>query len=164
MILERVVAGVRGFTVVAGAAGVWLWILLAYPFTFRAWWSGLAFAVLLAAFLAPVAVLVALLRAVHVVRTLPARTAELNQKRRAGTARLGTSASAGPPRRRLWGVGKALYELWSLVYESRDMLLEYTALARLATPATLLVVLGAGLLSLLIMAAAALGTVLVMVF
>ena len=43
-------------------------------------------------------------------------------------------------KQRAWTLGRALFDLWALVIDSRGVLLQYAGMVRLANPASLMVV------------------------
>ena len=70
----------------------------------------------------------------------------LVEKTKEGKDRLAAAASSVSrgtdisKKRRAWGRGRALLNLWALVIDSKGMLLQYAGMVRLANPASLAVV------------------------
>ena len=138
-----ILKGIWLFTLATALSAVLLWGWLFTPFAFSHWWSAaLAVAILLLLF-SPAAVLLA---AAITVRQLAYLPQTLAQKSKQGRDHLASVTSGMRPgayvskKRRVWNLGRALFDLWALVVDSKAMLLQYAGMVRLANPISLIVV------------------------
>jgi hypothetical protein len=152
-----VLKGAWFFALTTALSAVWLWSWLFAPFDFAHWWSGVLPVLVLLGLLAPAAVLFLVAVTVRQLAYLP-RT--LVEKAKEGKDRLATATSSVRPStevarpQRAWTLGRALFDLWALVIDSKGMLLQYAGMVRLANPASLMVVGIAVVAGLILMAAA----------
>jgi len=134
-------AWLLALTTALSAVLMWSWVFS--PFQFGHWWSAVLAAVILLLLLSPAAVLFLVALTLRQLAYLPHALLERSKEARnqvgaaASSVRPGTDATAGRRARRL---GRALLDLWTLVTESRGMLLQYAGLVRLANPVSLVVV------------------------
>lgn len=136
---ERAAAGVRLIAGVSILSALTFWTALFYPFTLDRWWTWLLSLALLAVLSVPAGILVLVHMVLRELVNLPARLRETGA---AGRMRAGRAADAVRGRRRWW-LPRVGWELWRIVVDNRELLLAYTGLVRLATPAVLGVVAGA---------------------
>lgn len=142
---EASISGIRNLALVSFLSATWIWGWALGPLTFGSrWGAGLGILVLLL-LLAPSAVLGLGYWGLREIRSLPARVRRAFEEgsARAGTAWRETRTETPRRGRGLWRIVKGLREIWSLVSDSRETLLAYVALARLANPITLIAMLAA---------------------
>ncbi len=157
---RRLRGGVAGAAALSAGAGLFLWALLWWPPSMR---LGPLFgaAATLVLLLGPAAVLGLFYQGLSDLLALPDRLSErttrtVEQSTEAARSVAGSDASGVLGR--LWGLGKQIWALRSVLLENRALLLRYGALLRFVTPGfLLLVVLAAGLSLLLVPLAALVG-------
>ena len=138
-----VLKGAWFFALTTALSAVWLWGWLFAPFDFGHWWSAALSAIVLLLLLAPTAVLFLVAVTIRQLAYLP-RT--LVEKTKEGKDRLATATSSVRPstdvtrKQRAWTLGRALFDLWALVIDSKGMLLQYAGMVRLANPVSLIIV------------------------
>ncbi len=138
-----VLKGVRLLSLTTALSAVLLWSWLFSPFQFNNWWSVVLVTVVLLLLLGPSVVLFFVAVALGQLAHLPRALIERSQEAR---SHLGTAASSVRPGaevtggRRAWTLGRALFDLWTLVVESKGMLLQYAGMVRLANPVSLFIV------------------------
>lgn len=144
-LVDATIASVRNLAVVSLLAAGWLWWLVFGALTLRGGWRIGLGAVGLLAVLAPSVILWLAFWGLREIRSLPNRTREsiIEGRVTADAAWRTARAQADTRTRGAWNVVRALREIWTLVTDSREMLLGYVALARLANPISLVVLLGA---------------------
>ena len=129
-----VLKGVWFFALTTALSAVWLWGWLFTSLDFDHWWSAALAVLVLLGLLTPAAVLFLVAVTIRQLAYLP-RT--LIEKTKAGRGHL---ASATSKKQRAWTLGRALFDLWALVIDSKGMLLQYAGMVRLANPASLAIV------------------------
>ena len=138
-----VLKGAWFFALTTALSAVWLWGWLFAPLDFGHWWSAALAVVCLLLLLTPAAVLFLVAVTIRQLAYLP-RT--LVEKTKEGKDRLASATSSVRPgagvtkKQRAWTLGRALFDLWALVIDSRGVLLQYAGMVRLANPASLMVV------------------------
>lgn len=145
----RVSAGVRGLSLIALVAAVWLWSVILYPFAFSHWWGWLPAVLLLSALAAPGAILLAVHMALRELIRLPTRVRGAGESSVARAGRAAESVRARPR----WWLPRTAWELWRLVVENRELLVAYSGLVRLVNPVSLAVIGAAAFLAVLLIVA-----------
>lgn len=138
-----ILRGIWLFALTTALSAVWVWGWLLSLSDPDHWWSVALAALALVGLLTPAVVLFLVAVTVRQLAYLP-RT--LIEKTKEGKDRLATAASSVgrgtdvSKKRRAWSLGRALFDLWALVIDSKGMLLQYAGMVRLANPASLAVV------------------------
>ena len=162
----RLLAGiVRWVALGAAAVAVWLWavvVMLAAP----EGWGGVLVGALLVVLLGPAAILGVFYWGLYDLMKLPERLAlQVERGRTQATSRPADvpSASRGISGR-FYGFLQRLWRLRSMLLESRALLIRYGAMVRLVTPFFVLLVVGAVVVSGLMIPVAAIATLVLLLF
>ena len=142
----RLIRPVRSLSTVSVASALWIWGVAAWPFGFTAWWAWALMGIFLVALLLPGALLVVCYLGLREVVNLPEALRTVGD---ASMTEVGTlqAATQQPERRRVWRIGRSLYELGSLAVEAKGLLLGSVALVRMLNPFTLLLLAASTLIS-----------------
>ncbi len=131
------------FALGTALSAVWLWGWLFAPSGFGNWWTTFLTMIALLLLLTPAAVLflvaVTIRQLAYLPRTLVEKTKEGKDHLATATSsvRLGTDVTK---KQRAWTLGRALFDLWALVIDSKGMLLQYAGMVRIANPVSLIIV------------------------
>lgn len=164
---KTIVGTVTTFAGVSLVAGMWLWGLLFYPFVYERWWTWTLVGLVGLVFLLPSGLLYAFVLGLRQLIELPeelvARTSQGEMQ--AQQAYHAAVQDPSPQRVRRFGrLLRSVWELRSLVMDSKGLLIQYAALVRLVNPFSLLLLLGALVAGVVLVGSALLGTLLVAVF
>ena len=161
--VQSIVGRVKGMVWVYAGGAVVLWGLLFLPFSGTGWVYGFA-ALILIGLLLPALILMLFYLGLQTVIGLPSRllekagVGETHARAMLDTARLSNKEE---PSRKVGKLLGTLYEMRTLVLDSKGMLFEYAALVRLANPLVLGVVGIAVVAGFFILAGALIGLVIV---
>jgi hypothetical protein len=145
LIAQRSIVAVRLAALGTLAAGFAFWGILIGPMAFSAWWQIALAGLLLVICLLPALVLGLLYFGLRQLVDLPTNARESVKRgwnQAAGVARTARADDLSKAGRGL-GLFRGLWLLWKTVSESRDLLMGAAALARLANPVSLVIVLAA---------------------
>lgn len=154
---RRLTRGVAVLTGTSAGAGLLLWGVLWWPPSTNVLGVVGAGATLVV-LMGPAAVLALFYQGLRDLQALPERLAERaarTAEQSAEAVRSTTTGASGGFLGRLWGIGKQIWVLRTVLTENRALLLRYGALFRFVTPGFLLLVVGAVGMSLLLVPAAA---------
>lgn len=167
-VAEALVDKVRLQATLALASGVWVWGLMFFPFSSfdRVWMIGLG-VVVLGLLLAPTGVLWLFWAGLRALIRVPDRLVAMAGESEGHTdALLETMAGRTEPRkiRRMWRFFRTVLDLRTLILDSKELLLQFTVVARVANPVFIGLLFVAFVLSLLLIVAAAVSFFVVTVF
>ena len=167
-VAEAIVDKVRLQTVLTLLSGLWVWGLIFFPFSsFDRVWVIVLGVVVLGLLLAPTGVLWLFWAGLGELIRIPDKLVEMAGEGEGHTdVLLETMAGQAEPRkvRRLWRVFRTVLDLRTLILDSKGLLLQFAVVARVANPVFIGVLFVAFLLSLLLIAVAAVSLFVVMVF
>lgn len=157
-IASAIVDKVRLQAVVSSAAGLWLWGVLFYPFSsFGNGWIVVLGIVAFGALLLPAGVLFVFWFGLRELIRVPDKLVAIAGQGEARTGELKEAvAGTSEPRkaRRLWRFFRTVLELRSLIIDSKELLLQYAVVVRVANPVFIGVLFFAFVASLLLIFAA----------
>lgn len=155
-----ILKGVWLFALTTALSAVCIWGWLFSPFAFAHWWSAILAVLVLLLLLGPAGVLFLVAITVRQLAHLP-RT--LTEKGKEGVDRLAAATSSVrpgtdvAPKQRVWTLGRALFDLWGLIIDSKGLLLQYAGMVRLANPVSLVLVGAAVVTGVVLIAVAVVG-------
>jgi hypothetical protein len=136
----------RVFAIATTVSALWLWGWTLWPFAFAHWWSIVLAVLFLVLLLAPAAVLWLFVAGLVQLAGLPAELRGKTEDGKELLASVRTNLVGDAPDsagRRTLRIGRSAYALWSLVLNSKGLLLQYAGLVRLANPFSLVIGLAA---------------------
>ena len=158
---------VRWMTIGSAGVAVWLWAVVFMPATLEAWRVVLAGGALIV-LLGPAAILGVFYWGLYDMMKLPERLADQVSQSLQGKTRNGGKGSTGRVTvgilGRLQALLRQIWQLRTLLVEGRALLIRYGAMVRLVTPFFVLLVIGAIVVSLLMVPVALLATLLVLLW